>query len=344
MRGFASSIVGVSLSRSVLVLLVLAGCSSTPPAPPSDGGFTPVYVIDAGFLFGAGTLAYPDEGGNDAADWAVWEQVPLGDGGGLDAGAPDGGSDCRVLGCALADDGPDHYDQFATDLTLAKSLGLNAYRFSLSWSRLQPTADGGYDPVALAHYHAVLDACRSDGLTPMVSLTDFSLPAWLHGVAPGQNGASESDWVGGWRGLVGETPGADAGIVLAFARYAADMAEEYGSDVDLWITVSSPYTQASAAYVDGVFPPGAQDHLTDLRNSLVNLAYANGAAYDAIHRADTTAATDGGPAALVGVDSGATRLPTDPGRRKDFECRCDRLHRQLALSVRGDERRPRHPL
>jgi beta-glucosidase len=277
----------------------MVACSSNPP-PPSDAGFQPIYTIDAGFLFGAGTLAYSDEGGNDAADWAIWERVPLpiGDAG-SDGGAVDSG--CRVLGCARADDGPDHYDQVAQDLGLAKGLGLNAYRFSLSWARLRPSPDGGYDAAAIAHYHAVLDACQGDGLTPLVTLTDFSLPAWVQGVTPGQSGSSDSDWIGGWRGLAGETPGADAGIVRAFAQYAGDMAAEYGSQVDLWITMSSPSTLVAGAYVDGVFPPGAMLHLTDARNALINLAYANGAAYDAIHQNDTVVAKDGGAAALVGV-------------------------------------------
>jgi beta-glucosidase len=301
----------------LVAALALAAACSKPPPSGDDGGFQPVYAIDAGFLFGAGTLAYPNEGGNDAADWRTWEQIPLpiGDGG-SDAGASDGG--CRVLGCAQADDGPDHYSQFAQDLGLARGLGLNAYRFSLSWSRLRPSADGGYDPTALAHYHSVLDACQSNGMTPLVTLTDFSLPGWLQGVTSGQSGATDADWVGGWRGLAGEVPGPDAGIVREFARYAADMAAEYGGQVDLWITLSSPSTLMNGAFVDGVYPPGAQNHLTDMRNALINLAYANGAAYDAIHRNDTVAVTDGGIAALVGVSQELRDyLPADAGTTSD---------------------------
>jgi beta-glucosidase len=159
----------------------------------------------------------------------------------------------------------------------------------------------------------VLDACQSNGLTPLVTLTDFSLPGWLQGVASGQSGATDADWIGGWRGVATETPGPDAGIVREFAQYASDMAVEYGGQVDLWITLSSPSTLMKAAFVDGVFPPGAQNHLTDMRNALINLAYANGAAYDAIHRNDTVAAKDGGPAALVGVSQQLRRYQVADG-------------------------------
>ncbi len=292
----AFSLSGTALCTAVLVL-ASGACSSSQPESDAGPPPPPRYSIDAGFLFGASTAAYAVEGGNHGSDWYAWEQVGAGDGG------ADGGSDggCRVLGCARADDGPDHYDQFAQDLALAEDAGANAFRFSLSWGRLQPTPDGGYDAAEIAHYHAVLAACQSDGLTPIVTLTDFSLPLWAHGVTPGQSGASESDWMGGWRGQQGETPGRDAGIVVAFAAFAADMASEYGSQVDLWITESSPSTLIAKAYVEGVFPPGATNHLTDARNAIINLAYANGAAYDAIHQNDTVAAIDGGPAALVGV-------------------------------------------
>jgi beta-glucosidase len=281
-----------------VALPVLGACSSHQTA--QDASLPPTYAIDAGFLFGVGTAAYAVEGGNHDSDWYLWEQVPLplATDGGSDGGT-DGG--CRVLGCARADDGPDHYDQVAQDLALAKDAGVNAYRFSLSWGRLRPLADGGYDPAQIAHYHAVLDACQSGGLTPMVTLTDFSLPLWVQGVSPGRSGATEADWSGGWRGLPGETPGRDAGIVQAFGTFAGDMATEYGKQVDLWITESSPSTLVAHAYIDGAFPPGAQDHLTDARNAIINLAYANGAAYDAIHRNDTFSAKDGGPPALVGV-------------------------------------------
>ncbi len=281
-----------------LAALLCAGCDLFGSSSgPTDGGPPgPSYAIGPGFLFGTATSAYQVEGGggNDAgnhnADWYEWEQVPS-------ITFSDG---CTILNCDKADDGPDDYDQFAADLAQAKALGTNAYRFSIEWSRVEPI-EGSYDPAAIAHYHAVLAACQASGLTPLVTLDHTTLPLWLHGVTAGTNGATDSDWVGGWRGLAGETPGPTSHIVQAFAQFAADMASEYGSEVDLWITLEDPILLVYDAYVVGYWPPGAVRHLTDARNAIVNLAYAHAAAYDAIHQNDTQSATPGAPPAQVGL-------------------------------------------
>jgi beta-glucosidase len=289
-----------------LAALVCAGCGLFgSSSSPGDGGPpAPSYAIGPGFLFGTATSAYQVEGGNDNADWYQWERAPAGVGG------------CTVLSCDKADDGPDDYDQFATDLAQAKALGTNAYRFSIEWSRVEPT-EGTYDPSAIAHYHAVLAACAANGLTPMVTLQHTTLPQWLHGVTAGTNGSNESDWVGGWRGLPGETPGPTSQIVQAFAQFAGDMAKEYGPEVDLWITLEDPILLAYNAYVIGVYPPGANFHLTDFRNAIINMAYANGAAYDAIHQSDTQSATPGVPPAQVGLAAELRAFQLAPSANPD---------------------------
>ncbi|MHB8421088.1 MAG: family 1 glycosylhydrolase [Myxococcales bacterium] len=274
---------------ALAALLATAACGSILSSAPDAGAPTPSYAIDAGFLFGAATSAYQVEGGNHAADWWQWGQVPL-----------DAGGCANVLGCGNPDDGPDHYDHYAADLAQAAALSMNAQRLSIEWSRVEPT-EGSYDAAALAHYHGVLAACAANGLTPMVTLDHVTLPQWLHGVSPGASGLHESDWTGGWRGLPGETPGPDARIVRAFAQFAGDMATEFGGQVDLWITLEDPVSLAASAYVTGAWPPGAVLHLTDFRRAIVNLAYAHAAAYDAIHASDLLSAADGGPPALVSV-------------------------------------------
>ncbi|HUB06398.1 MAG TPA: family 1 glycosylhydrolase [Myxococcales bacterium] len=288
--------------RPLLLALSLlsAACGPAVP-PPADAGPTgPAYAIDAGFLFGAATSAYQVEGHAFGADWWQWEQVPLGS-----------GTCDTILDCASSDAGPDHYDQYASDLAQAAALSMNAYRFSIEWSRVEPSP-GVYDPVQIAHYHDVLAACAANGLTPMVTLDAVTLPQWLHGVKAGRTGASDADWTGGWRGLPGETPGPAASIVQAFAQFAGDMAAEYGAQVDLWVTLEDPVTLAAQAYVTGFWPPGAVLHLTDFRDAIVNLAYAHAAAYDAIHAADLTAAAPGGPPAQVSVEQQLSVFLLDP--------------------------------
>ncbi len=283
-----------------LVVLALAACGSILAPTPDGGPQIPPWAIGRSFLFGAATSAYQVEGGNHANDWWQWGQVPLGS-----------GSCDTVLACATPDQGPDHWDHFAADLAQAAALSMNAYRFSIEWSRVEPT-EGSYDPAALAHYHDLLSACAASGLTPMVTLDAVTLPQWLHAVQPGASGVQEASWVGGWRGLAGETPGPDARIVRAFARFAADMAAEYGPQVDLWLTLEDPMSLAAQAYVTGSWPPGAVLHLTDFRRAVVNLAYAHAAAYDAIHAGDLSAAADGGLPAQVGVAQQLTQFLLDP--------------------------------
>jgi beta-glucosidase len=278
-----------------MVLVAAAGaaaCSThTSPGPPA-----PSFAIDAGFLFGATVAGYQVEGGDDAADWKLWEDVP-GDGGG------DGGACLEILSCGQADNGPGFAYHYATDVASAAGLGLNALRFSLEWERLEPTQfgrDGGsYDANALAYYHGLLGACADAGITPMVTLTQGTLPNWLHEIQFG-SGASSNEWYGGWRGSPGEPPGPDAGVVQAFRKFSGDMAKEFGSQVDLWLTEDLPMSNALQAYVTGGFPPGGIDQLTDLQAAVINLAYANAAAYDAIHLYDTSSAVPGNPPALVG--------------------------------------------
>jgi len=253
------------------------GSSVQPPSPS--------FAIDAGFLFGATVAGYQVEGADDAADWKQWEEVSV-----------DGGTCLEILSCDQADNGPAFAYHYPADVASAAALGLNALRFSLEWERLEPTQPGpdgpSYDANALAYYHGLLGACADAGITPMVTLTQGTLPNWLHEIRTG-SGASSSEWYGGWRGLPGEAPGPAATVVVDFGRFAGDMAKEFGSEVDLWLTEDLPMSNATQAYLTGGFPPGGIDQLTDFQAAVINLAYANAAAYDAIH-------APGNPPALVG--------------------------------------------
>ncbi len=264
-------------------LLASAACSKGGNSGGSTSAANP--AIDAGFLFGATVAGYQVEGGDDAADWKLWEDVSV-----------DGGMCLEILSCDQADNGPAFAYHYAADIASAAALGLNALRFSLEWERLEPSEfgpDGGsYDANALAYYHGLLNACADAGITPMVTLTQGTLPNWLHGIQSG-SGASSSDWYGGWRGFTGEPPGPGATVVKDFGRFAGDMEKEFGSQVALWLTEDLPMSNALQAYVTGGFPPGGDDQLTDLQAAVINLAYANAAAYDAIH-------APGNPPALVG--------------------------------------------
>lgn len=112
------------------------------------------------FLWGASTAAHQVEGNNLNNELWLLEHLP-----GTIFAEPSG-------------DACDHYHRYAQDVALLKKLGLNAYRFSLEWSRIEP-AEGEFSRAELEHYRRVLSACHEQGITPVVTLHHFTSPRWL---------------------------------------------------------------------------------------------------------------------------------------------------------------------
>lgn len=113
-----------------------------------------------GFLWGAATAAHQNEGNNVLS--AEWHDENR-------AGAP---VELR------SGDATDMFHRWPEDLDLAVELGLNAFRFSLEWSRIVP-AEGHVSRASLAHYRAMIDGCFARGLTPIVTVQHFSIPQWF---------------------------------------------------------------------------------------------------------------------------------------------------------------------
>lgn len=103
------------------------------------------------FIWGAATAAHQVEGGNVNNDWWDFEHTP--------------GSAAREPSL----DGIDHYHRYAEDFALLKSLGHNAHRLSVEWSRIEPVP-GRFSRAALAHYRRVLGSLAETGLTAFVTL------------------------------------------------------------------------------------------------------------------------------------------------------------------------------
>ncbi|MGY1812689.1 glycoside hydrolase family 1 protein [Blastococcus sp. SYSU D00820] len=113
-----------------------------------------------GFLWGAATAAHQIEGGNVNNDHWEMEHAPH-----TPFAEPSG-------------DACDSYHRWPEDLDLVAGAGLNAYRFSLEWSRIEPE-EGEFSRAALDHYRRVLDGARDRGLAPVVTLVHFTMPRWL---------------------------------------------------------------------------------------------------------------------------------------------------------------------
>jgi beta-glucosidase len=121
-----------------------------------------------GFLWGASTAAHQVEGNNLNADLWVIENLP---------------------GTMFADrsgDAANSFELWPTDLNLVKGMGLNSYRFSLEWARIEP--DKGHFSIAmLDHYKAMIDGCRARGLHPAVTFNHFTTPRWFAAQGGWQN-------------------------------------------------------------------------------------------------------------------------------------------------------------
>jgi beta-glucosidase len=115
------------------------------------------------FLWGAATAAHQVEGNNVNSDLWVLEHVQ------------------PTLFAEPSLDACDHYHRFSEDIRLLASLGLNTYRFSLEWARIEPERNY-FSQSALEHYRRVLSACHENGVTPMVTFYHFSSPRWFAGL------------------------------------------------------------------------------------------------------------------------------------------------------------------
>ncbi|MDO5751929.1 glycoside hydrolase family 1 protein [Arthrobacter sp.] len=113
-----------------------------------------------GFLWGAATAAHQIEGNNVNSNWWVMEHTP----------------DSTVV--EPSGDAADSYHRFADDIRLLAKLGLNSYRFSIEWARIEP--ERGFVSLAeIDHYRRMVDACLDHGVEPIVTLMHFTVPRWF---------------------------------------------------------------------------------------------------------------------------------------------------------------------
>ena len=172
----------------------------------------------ADFFWGSATAAHQVEGWNTNNDWWDWEHTP-------------GSAAVESSG-----DGIDQWHRYDEDFALLASLGQNAHRFSLEWSRIEP-AEGEYSRAALDHYKRVLESLHGHGLTPFTTLYHFTLPRWF---------AQRGGWL---------APDA----LGLFGRYVEKVASTLGDLMPYVCTVNEPQIVSLLAYATGEFPPGEHD-------------------------------------------------------------------------------------
>ena len=188
-------------------------------------------VFPPEFRFGASSAAYQIEGavtehGRGESIWDRFCRVP---------GAIAGGATGEIA-C-------DHYHRWREDLDLIAQLRLEAYRFSLAWTRVQPDGRGALNRKGVDFYRRLASGLRERGIDPVVTLYHADLPAELQDA-------------GGW--ATRDT----CGRFADFARHAAD---ELGDLVTHWITHNEPWSVAFAGHAEGTKAPGRRDWPTALQ-------------------------------------------------------------------------------
>ncbi|MER7174291.1 GH1 family beta-glucosidase [Streptomyces mesophilus] len=185
----------------------------------------PQPVFPDGFVFGAATASYQIEGaayddGRGPSIWDTYSHTP-----GRTAGGDTGDVAC------------DHYHRYPEDIGLLRGLGVDSYRFSVAWPRIQPTGEGPANQKGLDFYSRLVDELLEAGIEPAATLYHWDLPQALEDK-------------GGWR--VRET-------AERFAEYTAIVAELLADRVPRWITLNEPWCSAFLGYSVGRHAPGAQE-------------------------------------------------------------------------------------
>src|SRR5919106_458856 len=199
-----------------------------------------------GFLWGSATSAYQIEGSPlaDGAGPSIWHRF---------AHTPG-----LVHGGDTGDVACDHYRRYAEDVALMRSLGMTAYRFSTSWSRVLPRGRGRVNQAGLDFYDRLVDALLAAGITPMLTLYHWDLPAAL-------------DDLGGWL---------NPDITRWFADYAAVVVGALDDRVTMWTTLNEPWVVTDGGYLHGTLAPGHRNRF-EAPIATHHLLRAHGAAVQA---------------------------------------------------------------
>lgn len=207
-------------------------------------------AFPADFLWGVASAAYQIEGAltEDLRGESIWDRYLR------DPGRVIDGSDGSVAA--------DHYHRWREDVDLLSSLGLGAYRFSISWSRVLPSGLGPVNEAGLDFYERLVDRLLHRGIDPIVTLFHSDMPL---GIQAG----------GGW--FTRETS-------KHFARFAEIVAKRLGDRVKGWFTIAEPYTVMRLSYTRGEHAPGLRTPLGKTMTVAHHLLLGHGLATRAIRQ------------------------------------------------------------
>ncbi len=221
-----------------------------------------------GFSWGTATAAHQIEGGNVNNDWWAFEHTP--------------GSGCAEP----SGDACDSFHRWPDDADLVAGLGLDNYRFSVEWSRVEP-AEGEISRATLDHYRRQCAGLRERGVDPVVTFHHFTTPTWLTSK-------------GGWESGV---------AVERFGRFCSVVAESLGDAMARACTVNEPNIVATMGWHAGMFPPGKRE---------VELSRRVAAHFVDAHRLAVESIRSAAPGVPVGLTLSMTDYQLAPGGERQL--------------------------
>jgi beta-glucosidase len=204
----------------------------------------------ADFVIGSATASYQIEGAvrEDGRGPSIWDTFSHTPG--------------RVVNGDTGDVADDHYHRLDDDLDLMKSLGLEAYRFSIAWPRIQPLGSGAWNRKGMEFYGRLVDGLLARGIQPIATLYHWDLPQPLE---------DANGWV-------------NRDTAYRYAEYAAHTVEALGDRVHTWTTFNEPWCSAYLGYGSGAHAPGRTSG-SDALTAVHHLNLAHGLAVPEIRRA-----------------------------------------------------------
>lgn len=208
------------------------------------------------FMWGASTSSHQVEGGT-VNQWSVWElahATDLAKHAEKRLGAPvyhhltkrplweeikDEATDPNNY---VSGRGIDHYNRYKEDFDLLQEIGLNSFRFSIEWSRIEPK-EGEWNQEAIDHYHEYIDELKRRGITPLLNIWHWTMPVWF----TDQGGLTKR------RNL------------KHFYRFVQKLGEEYGHKVRYIVTLNEPNVYTALSHLQGEWPPQEKSILSAMR-------------------------------------------------------------------------------
>jgi len=262
-----------------------------PTAMPAPGLLPPAADLPPSFRWGVATSSYQIEGAaaEDGRTPSIWDTF------------------CRVPGAVTGGDNGDvacdHYHRMPQDVALIKSLGVDTYRFSVAWPRVQPGGRGPANAAGLAFYDRLTDELLAAGVDPWVTLYHWDLP-------------QELEDAGGW-------PHRDT--AYRFADYAMLVFDRLSDRVDNWTTLNEPWCSAWLGYYAGVHAPGRRN-FGDAMAAVHHLLLGHGLATQRMRAAATREMTFG-----ITLNMGTADPATDTAADREAARRADGMGLRIYL-------------